>query len=57
MVIQIYIIHVLCYDTVKYCEGVKIVKNKTFSTTEQTVLFNINSSETTKNVYILYRVK
>ena len=57
MVIQIYIIHVLCYDTVKYCEGVKIVTKKTFSTTEQTVLFNINSSETTKNVYILYRVK
>ena len=56
MVIQIYIMHVLCYDTVKNCEGVKIVK-KTFSTTEQTVLFNINSSETTKNVYILYRVK
>ena len=30
MVIQIYIIHVLCYDTVKYCEGVKIVKKKHF---------------------------
>ena len=28
MVIQIYIILVLCYDTVKYCEGVKIVKKK-----------------------------
>ena len=50
MVIQIYIIHVLFYDTVKHCEGVNIVKKDTFSTIEQVVLFNINSSETTNNV-------
>ena len=30
MVIQIYIIHVLCYGTVKHCECVKIVQNTHF---------------------------
>ena len=47
MVIQIYIIHMLCYDTVKHCECVKIVQNTHFQLIDQTALFNINSSETT----------